>query len=180
MFRIAIFGGADYLMGGRKKIYLALFGGMDLYRPTLAKRLLERKYGVADNRGIFGLPRDLVLVAFGGVDIHHATLADEFVDLRVLLSAGLLKREEWDEAVYRLASGDPDDYGAFCIFGGIEVHQASADKERERIEAHRQVGLISEQEADYLDAQAGRSLGNVAKELVDMATLPQVGPGRVG
>lgn len=178
MFRIAIFGGAEHLMGGRKKVYLALFGGMDLYRPTLAKRLLERKYGAGGNRGFLGLSRDIVLVAFGGADVIHPTLADEFVDLRVLLSAGLVKREEWDEAVYRLASGDPEDYAAFAIFGGIGTRFASKKEERARIEAQYQAGLISEREADQLDSMAGRPLAGVATQLADMATRADAGqPG---
>lgn len=172
MIRIAIFGASEHLMGGPKKLYLTLFAGMELHRPTLAKRLLERKYSPRSHRGWFGLPKDVIFVACGGVDIREPSLADEFVDLRVLLSAGLLTREEWDEAVYRLAAGDHEDYISFAIFGAIEAQLASKEEERNRIEAHRQAGLLSEREADRIDSMVGRSVGQVATDIAEMATHP--------
>lgn len=159
-------------MGSSRRIYLTLFAGMELHRPTLAKRLLERKYSPRAGRGWFGLSHDVILCAFGGVEIREPSLADEFVDLRVLLSAGLLTRDEWDEAVYRLAAGDHEDYVSFAIFGAIEAQLASKEEERNRIEAHRQAGLLSEREADRIDAMVGQSIGQVAGDVADMATQP--------
>lgn len=172
MIRIAIFGASEHLMGGPRRIYLTLFAGMDLHRPTLAKRLLERKYSPNSGGGWFGLPTDIVLCAFGGVDIREPSLADEFVDLRVLLSAGLLTRDEWDEAVYRLAAGDREGYASFAIFGAIEAQLATKEEERNRIEAHRQAGLLSEREADRIDAMVGQPIGQVASEIAEMAAHP--------
>lgn len=175
MIRLTMFSGAQHTMSGRHKLYITLFGGSELYQPTFAKQMLQRKYGRRGRMSWLGLPKDVVFTLFGGTEIIRPALADEFVDLRVLLSAGLLSRAEWDEAVYRLAGGDTEDYLSFTLFGGLETKLADKEHERNRIEAHRQAGIISEQEADRLDEYVGRPVGAVAADIADMATLPNTG-----
>jgi hypothetical protein len=94
MVQVTIFGGHDGRLRYDKWLYITLFGGCELVRPTVARQILMSRQAASPERPKQRKPFFLTL--FGGAEITSPTLAEEFIDLRELISSGLLTLSDWD------------------------------------------------------------------------------------
>lgn len=183
MVHFTIFGGSEVTLGLGGKLIVTLFGGTDVRKPTLAKRLMQEKHmlasaqpgpdkdlknvdkvllflggnypagkpGPARNRSSF------ILTIFGGVEIKPPSIAEEFMDMRELMSSGLISESEWDQLVGRLYQmGEMDSVSSFTLFGGMGEGSLSEDEEIKKIHSARELGLIDTEEERALRSVVGR------------------------
>jgi hypothetical protein len=142
MIHFAIFGGQSGPISPDRKVYVTLFGGCELKRPTIARQLLEAKAG--------GIPLTetrfhYFITIFGGTEIRAPTLAEEYCDLHAALRSGQLSIDEWDRAVAQLGGSSATRYGSFTAFGGFEADKLpSEDDELDGIALSHHLGQMSE------------------------------------
>jgi len=182
MFHFTIFGGSEVTLQGGGQVVFTMFGGTDIRKPTLAKRLMQEKErlqgaqgaqvnhpgGVNRMRHLFGRePAEtpaarphrgsFVLTIFGAVELKPPSVAEEFMDMRELVSSGMLDAREWDELVGRLYQmGDLDSISSFTIFGGMGEEPLKQEEEVKKIRSASELGLISENEEKALRSVVGR------------------------
>lgn len=157
MIHVTIFGGHDGRLQPNKRFYLTLFAGCDLVRPTIARQLLAQRQGQRDHRPTNN--KAFFLTLFGGVDIKSPTLAEEFIDLREMISSGLLSMQDWDRSMAELGR-DEDTIASFTMFGGLgECELPSEDEEIESLALQRHLGNISDSAGDVLRYGIGQHGG---------------------
>jgi hypothetical protein len=146
MLHLCVCGGHDSELTPGKRLYVTLFGGCELKRPTIARQLIEhRKAGAIQPRAVF------CITVFGGTSISAPTLAEEYLDLQDALRADLFRLEDWDRAIAALGAGNNVRIGSFTLFGGFEGATLPAeDSELERLAVGRQSGRISEDASQHL------------------------------
>src|SRR5262245_15643557 len=126
MFHVTLFGGSEGDLPISDFISLTIFGGTDLRRPTLARRILklraERDTTPSVWKRVFQLDKNIIVTLFGGTEIHAPTVMEEYADLRRILAAGALSPEEGRRLLDELAKGGGEDlYTAITLFGGCSV-----------------------------------------------------------
>jgi len=157
MIHVTIFGGHDGRLQPNKRFYLTLFAGCDLVRPTIARQLLAQRQAQRDHRPTKN--KAFFLTLFGGVDIKSPTLAEEFMDLREMISSGLLAMEDWDRSMAELGRNE-DMIASFTMFGGLgECELPSEDEEIESLALQRHLGNISDSAGDVLQYGIGQHGG---------------------
>ncbi len=183
MFHFTIFGGSEVTLTGGSQFIFTLFGGTDVRRPTLAKRLVQEKHLLQANRppanyspdGVdkvlnfikgdptYGRPdapnngKCFLLTIFGGVEIFPPSIAEEFMDMRELISSGLLDPGEWDQLVGRLYQmGELDSISSFTLFGGMGEADVDEQEEIKKISSACGMGLINQEEEKALRSVVGR------------------------
>ena len=141
MVHVTIFGGHGGRLQGDKRVFITLFGGTELFRPTLARQLLAQKQ--AQKEGRLSARRPFLLTIFGGVEITYPTLAEEFLDLRELIASSLLSMSDWDRSMAMLA--DPSgSVASFTMFGACEENNLpTEDLEVDSLAAQHHLGNIS-------------------------------------
>lgn len=119
MVNFCMFAGSEGDLSAGKRLYVTVFGGCELRRPTLARQIIEwRRSG---GTGAAFKPRTAYfLTLFGGVSITAPTLAEEFLDLQDAIRANLITLEDWDRAIGQLSSGDLVRTASITIFGAFE------------------------------------------------------------
>lgn len=141
MIQVTVFSGHEGLLRFDRLFYLTIFGGCDLVRPTIARRLVAQKSAARD-----GHPegrRPFFLTVFGGVDISAPTLAAEFLDLRETIESGLLSLDDWSRAMAQLGHADGA-VGSFTLFGGFdECKLPTENEEIDSLGVQRHLGNIS-------------------------------------
>ena len=156
MIHVCIMSGHEGLLRLDRKIYLTLFGGCSLIRPTVARQLLEsRRTPDATVRR----RRPFFITICGGVEIKVPTLAEEYIDLRELVAAGTLSLDDWDRAVAEL--GDiGGSIGSFTLMGGLS--ESGLPTEAQEIDAlaiQRHLGNINDDAAQILPYGIGQRDG---------------------
>jgi len=141
MVHVTIFGGHGGRLQSDKRVFITLFGGTELLRPTIARQLLAQKQtqqnpGDRPNRPFF-------FTIFGGVEITYPTLAEEFLDLRELISSGMLSLSDWDRSM-TLLTEPAGSIASFTMFGACEENNLPGeDAEVDSLAAQQHLGNIS-------------------------------------
>lgn len=152
MFHFCIFGGHEGELNPNKRVFVTVFGGCELRRPTLARQLVmaRRQGGNRVDGGAF------FLTLFGGTELTVPTLTEEFLDLQEAVRAGLLTVEEWDRHVAQFGLYDHRSYASFTAFGGFDSEALpEEDAELDRLALARHVGAVPDRSADVLMLAVG-------------------------
>lgn len=173
MFHFTIFGGSEVTLSGTCKIIVTIFGGTDIRKPTLAKRLMQEKLSYQAEAEtapkpatigdlLMGLSRPrrrghFILTMFGAAEIKPPSLAEEFIDMRELIASGLVGESTWDQLVGRLYQmGDMDGISSCTLFGAMGEEPLADEEEIKRIQSARELGLITSDEERALRSVVGR------------------------
>lgn len=148
MVNFSIFGGHEGQLSPDKRVYVTIFGGCDLRRPTMVRQVLElrRRTLAAVER-----PSCFFLTLFGGVHLKYPTLAEEYTELFDALRSGTLTLEEWDRAAGQAAAGLAPRVSSLTVFGGLGSEDLpDDDAELEALALQRHVGAIPPAVAEML------------------------------
>ena len=184
MFHFTIFGGSEVSLTGSRQLILTLFGGTEVRKPTLAKRLMQEKQAQWPDKPAGPVKTDdnlhkvrnffenldsgaagpagrrsstFLLTIFGGVEIKPPSIAEEFMDMRELVSSGLIEPREWDQLIGRMYQmGDLDSISSFTLFAGMGEASLSEEEEIKKIASATSMGLISRDEEQALRSVVGR------------------------
>lgn len=167
MFHLTLFGANQAEMPPAGLTALTMFGGSELIRPTLARRIVHLRNAPPHRsrlRRWLGLERNLVLTMFAGTEVRTPTLLEEFAALRALLDTGAVAAEECRDLLQRLAvDGRTDDtYTCVTLFGGTVLRRPSVARERKALENARDSGLLTEQQYTQLDRAVASPMPVVA------------------
>ena len=183
MFHFTIFGGSEVTLSGQGQCIVTLFGGTDVRKPTLAKRLMQERHALSSRKSDpdynpnnvdkvlnvlqgntpTGLPRTekrhrtFLLTIFGAVELRPPSIAEKFMDMRELVSSGLISADEWDQLVGRLYQiDDLDSVSSLTLFGGMGEAALNQEEEIKKIHSAVGLGLIDEDEERALRSVVGR------------------------
>ncbi|TWT40372.1 hypothetical protein RAS1_40800 [Phycisphaerae bacterium RAS1] len=154
MINLCIFGGHGGQLGSTKRIFVTVFGGCELKRPTLARQIIDMKRAGVENLR----PKTyFFLTLFGGTSIKSPTLAEEYIALQDALRAGLLTTAEWDRAVGHIAALDGFEAASLTLFGGFDTNELpTEDEELDALAVQRQIGNIPSSVTDTLMLAIGQ------------------------
>ena len=154
MLKVTIFAGSEVRLRMDGTLYITVFGGCDATRPTLASQVATRRQQGESRLSV--LPRPFFFTVFGGVDIKSPTLAEEYLDLRDLLSSGVMAADQCERAIAELNHADSQT-SSFTLFGGFdECCVPSEDEEVEALALHRHLGNIPDAAAQVLQYGVGQ------------------------
>jgi hypothetical protein len=149
-----MFGGYDGPFQTDRRGYLTMFGGSDLTRPTLARRIVHARQRA--NQHEPPRIRCVVITLFGGTDIRYPTLADEYLDLMAMLAAGTLSLDDWDRDIARLRSFDEVGITSLTLFGGLDEEALpEEDQEIDALAMQRHLGNIPPSVGSILEMGVG-------------------------
>lgn len=155
MIQATIFAGHDGRLRYDKWFYLTLFGGCDLFRPTMARQLLSQRQAQQQNQPVHRR-KPFFLTIFGGVSIKSPTLAEEFIDLREMVNSGLLSLDEWDRSLVLLEESEGG-IASLTLFGGFdECELPSENEEVDSLAVQRHLGNISDSASQTLQYGIGQ------------------------
>ncbi len=142
MIHFCIFGAHEGELSPDKRVYVTIFGGCDLKRPTIARQIIElRRRGNSAEAA----PLRVFITLFGATELKAPTLCEEYLDLQDGLRAGLLTLEEWDRAVAQVGVASSLRVSSFTMFGGFGSNELpSEDEELDRIALNNHLGQIPE------------------------------------
>jgi len=153
MVQLCVFSGHEGRWRPEQKLYLTLFGGCDLTRPTVARQILADREWRADPRR--SPQRTFFLTLFGGAVIKSPTLAEEFIDLREILDSGALSLADYERAIAGLGRSDSAIY-SLTLFGGfVESQLPTENTEVDSLALQRHVGNIPESAGRVLQLGIG-------------------------
>jgi len=154
MLHITMFAAHEGQLGGSKFLYLTMFGGTELTRPTLARQILvTRQQNPSDP---VHRRRPFVLTIFGGTSIKSPTLAAEFLDLRELIGSGVLRPGDWDRGLAEISRPE-DAVASLTLFGGFEQNALpSEEQEIESLAIQCHLGNIDDGSRQMLLAGIGQ------------------------
>ena len=168
MMQVTIFSGHEGRLRFDKFLYLTLFGGSELVRPTVARQLLASRKNQGDGSAAGRTP--FFLTIFGAASIKSPTLVEEFVELREMLAAGLLSMDDWDRAMGDISGADGN-VASFTLFGGFdECELPTMDEEVDSLAVQRHLGSISEGAGQMLQYAIGQK-GSERRSAVRRAIL---------
>lgn len=147
MLQVCVMGGHEGQLRLEKKVYLTLFGGVELTRPTVARQILATRR--ESPAGKFNIPHQYFITVCGGVDIYSPTLAEEFIDLREMIRNGELSVNDWEACMAEVARFEAS-IGSLTLMGGFSEAGVPSEKE----------------EVDKLAVQ--QYLGNIPAEAVEI------------
>ena len=154
MIQVTIFSGRSGELRLDTTVYITLFGGFALTRPTVARQILARRQ--EQRQGNRTQSRPFFLTIFGAGAITSPTLAAEFIDLKETLSGGLLDMAEWEAAMGEVGRGVPI-FGSFTLFGALdETGLPSEEQEIDSLAVQRHLGNIPESAGKVLQYGIGQ------------------------
>lgn len=154
MLQVCIMGGHDGRLQPEKKVYLTLFGGVELARPTVARQILA--YRTQQSDGSFKPSRHIFITICAGVEISAPTLAEEFIDLRELIQSGQLSLRDWEMCMADVAKFDSS-ITSFTLMGGFSETGLPSEKEEiDSLAVQQYLGTIPEQVIDILKFGVGQ------------------------
>jgi hypothetical protein len=154
MIHVTIFAGHEGRLQPNKRLYLTLFGGCELVRPTIARELLTQRQARRDPRPAG--PKAFFLTIFGGMEIKAPSLAEEFIDLREMIGSGLLTMEEWERSMVDLERNDGA-IASLTLFGSCnECKLPSENEEVDSLAVQRHLGNIPESATQVLQYGIGQ------------------------
>jgi hypothetical protein len=150
-----MFGAFEGRLRANKRLFLTMFGGSTLRRPTLARRILaERAQRRPDQPG---RSRHIVVTLFGATEIKAPTLTEEFLDLQEAVKSGALSGDAWNEFASDLARADEETLFSLTLFGGFEeAALPSEDEEVDSLALQRHLGNISDSAVQILQLGVGQ------------------------
>jgi hypothetical protein len=153
MIHVTIFGGHEGHLQPDKRFYLTLFGGCELKRPTVARQLFARRQ---TGRNPHAENKPFFLTLFGTAGTKAPTLAEEFIDLREMISSGMLAPADWERSLLELGHTGGA-IASLTIFGGFdECELPSENEEVESLAVHRHLGNIPEAAGEVLQYGIGQ------------------------
>ncbi len=158
MVHFCMFGGQEGEIAAGRKLYITIFGGCELKRPTIAKQILEMR-----RQGDRQRPRHahFFVTIFGATELKSPTLAEEYIDLQDALQGGLIKIEEWDWAIAQLAANESYSIGSFTLFGGFGAAELpSEDEELDAMALNNYAGRVPEPAVKMLQLGVGQGGSN--------------------
>ncbi|MGD8451436.1 MAG: hypothetical protein PVJ57_06420 [Phycisphaerae bacterium] len=173
MIHLCIFSGHNAPLAPGRRVYLTVFGGADLSRPTLAKQMIERfrRQQAGDT-----VPGHFFITLFGGVSIKVPTLAEEFLDLQHAVRGGQLTLTQWDQALAEVGHYNVWPLGSLTLFGGYDAEELpSENTEVEQIAQSRHLGYLSDEAATLLAGAIGTRgtpRGTVVRQAVATSMAP--------
>lgn len=154
MLQVCIMGGHDGRLQPEKKVYLTLFGGVELTRPTVARQILAYRKQQSD--GSFKPSRHIFITICAGVEIKSPTLSEEFIDLRELLQSGQLSLRDWEVCMADVAKFESS-ITALTLMGGFSETELPSEKEEiDSLAVQQYLGTIPEQVIDILKFGVGQ------------------------
>lgn len=161
MPRFCIFGGQDGLLSPTESVYITVFGGAELHRPSAARQMIHLRRLPAH---LQRPQRYFFLTLFGGTEVSWPTLAEEYLALRDALRSGELTLEQWDQI---MGSGGVDGLAqmhSLTLFGGFEADQLpSEEKELDALSLQMHLGQVAEDPMNTLMLAIGqRGAGRLA------------------
>lgn len=156
MWQVCMFGGYEGQLLAERKVYLTIFGGSDLVRPTLARRIIHARQQ-RDRAGFQGR-WSVVVTIFGGTGIAWPTLAEEFIDFKSMIDARTLSLANWDRDMAELHRVEEVALTTFTLFGGLDDNALpNENKEIDGLALQRHLGNIPESAGKILELAIGRS-----------------------
>lgn len=178
MIQATIFAGHEGQLRYERKLFITLFAGTELVRPTFARQVLAMKAMSQNGLNVpppppspmaalhggpnplplprLPLPRPYFFTMFGATEIKSPTLAAEFIDLRELSRSGALSRDDWERAMALIASCDTT-VGAFTLFGGFDENVLpEEDEEIDSLAVQCHLGTIEDGARRVLQSGIGR------------------------
>lgn len=153
MIHVTIFGGHEGHLQPEKRFYLTVFGGCELKRPTIARQLFAKRQ---TGRELHVENKPFFLTLFGSAGTKAPTLAEEFIDLREMISSGLLAPADWERSMVELGHS-PGAVASFTIFGGFdECELPSETEEIDSLAVQRHLGNIPENAGQVLQYGIGQ------------------------
>ena len=149
-------GGYEGRLRNDKRVYLTLFAGSDLQRPTLARNILAQR---SSGQGFsHAQPRPWIVTFMGGTEIKAPTLVEEYLDLRDLVSGGQLSWGDVDRYLAQVDQGQESSYVTVTLFGGLsEDALPTENREIEALALQRHLGNLSERCGEILQMGIGLS-----------------------
>jgi hypothetical protein len=156
MLQLCLFGGYGGPLRPEKKVYFTAFGGSDLMRPTLARRIAwardHQKTGSTSKHRYF------IITLFGGTDIKSPPLAEEFIDLKAMVRSGGLLLREWDRCLAEMHRFENESITSITLFGGLGEDEIPAeDVEIDSLALQRHLGNIPDRAGEILQLGVGQS-----------------------
>lgn len=153
MIHFSVFGGHEGQLHPERGLYVAIFGGSTLLRPTLASRLVELRA----NPDVAGRIRGYFFFSlFGGITVKWPTLASEYLALRDAILGGALTLNDWDRLVARFGESGGLRAGSFALFGSVEMDQLPGeDAELDDLSMQRHLGALPDFVVDRLMLAVG-------------------------
>ena len=153
MLQVSMFGGYGGRLRADKKLYFTMFGGADLVRSTLARRIEQARRRDVPHRCV-------IVTLFGGTDVTSPTLAEEYIDLRSMMNSGLISLGGWDRDIADVQASEETNISAITLFGGFDEDAVPGeDKEVDTLATHRHLGNISEAAGKVLELGFGQTGG---------------------
>ncbi|MCG3137673.1 MAG: hypothetical protein HJJLKODD_01522 [Phycisphaerae bacterium] len=198
MAHVTVFSGSEIRLSGRREIVLTIFGGIDIYKPTLAKRIMEelqnfrnqpapvtatqpvndidRLINYLSGRNPDGSHRTqsqrttYILTIFGGVDLIAPTLVQEYLEIRELVNSGTISPAEWSVLAGRmLAIEENESISSLTLFGGLSHTTPNKKEEEKQISSARNMGLLNTDEEMALRSVSGQNRQQVRSLLRQVA-----------
>ena len=88
MFHFTLFGGSEVKLDGSSKLVVTMFGGTDLHRQTLAKRIMREKQLAEHESRLTSEGNSAALTAFQASRRARATTRSRSRPTKALASAG--------------------------------------------------------------------------------------------
>ncbi len=158
MLQVSMFGGYEGRLRPDKKLYFTMFGGSDLVRPTLARRVEHARQGRSGGQN--RPHRCVVVTLFGATEIKSPTLAEEYLDLKAMLDSGLISLGGWDRDITDVQAFEETTISGITLFGGFEEDSVpEEDTEVDALATHRHLGNIPEAAGKVLELGIGQTGG---------------------
>ncbi|MFH1748824.1 MAG: hypothetical protein ABIG44_17460 [Planctomycetota bacterium] len=153
MIHLCLFGGQGGQIGDGRKVYMTLFGGCEVRRPTVARQLVEAQQHGQTNSTTTG---PFFITFFGGTSVKAPTLAQEYLDLQDALRSGILTMDQWDRTIARVF-GQFRPLGSLTLFGSFDGDELpSEDEELDDMALNRHLGQIPDDAVDLLMPAVGQ------------------------
>ncbi len=152
MIQFCIFGGHEGMLAPSGRLYVTIFGGCELTKPTFARLLAAQRRGESSGRNW-----SFFLTLFGATELKCPTLVDEYLDLISAVRSGLLTFEQWDQSTALLNDTRDQYYTSFTLFAGLSVDElATEDQELDAIALQRHLQQLPDGAASVLMMAVGQ------------------------
>ncbi len=154
MLQVCIFGGYEGALPANKRVFLTLFGGCTLHRPTLARQLLTSS---KTKQTEIGKHTHVAITLFAGTEIKAPTLAEEFIDLQEAIRNGVLTPDVVDQVSAGLLADSNENLFSLTLFGSFEDTTLPTENEEiDGLALQRHLGNISDDAAQILQKAVGQ------------------------
>lgn len=153
MIQVTVFSGHVGELCCDKALYLTVFAGCTLSKPTVARRvmLLRDHHETRMTRR-----KPFFFTLFGGVDVKSPTMAAEFIDMREMLNSKTLTMNDWDGIISRIGSFQ-DSVGSLTLFGAWRCALPTENEEIDSLALQCHLGNIEDPARKILQTGIGQN-----------------------